>query len=114
MGIKIEFNPDLALRNIAEFKNGNREIEECIPENLEAGKIYPFFKKEQRVYWFYGEVPLLETQGSQILSKPKASIVILEAIHFLKNGEACTRGTYKVIEVFNDDKVHFDGFNKIK
>jgi len=25
MGIKVEFNPDLALRNISEFKNGNRK-----------------------------------------------------------------------------------------
>jgi len=30
MGIKVEFNPDLALRNISEFKNGRRQIEECI------------------------------------------------------------------------------------
>ena len=50
MGIKVEFNPDLALRNISEFKNGNRKIEECITEDIEAGKIYPFLKKEQRLY----------------------------------------------------------------
>jgi hypothetical protein len=74
MVIKVEFNPDLALRNIAEFEKGNREIEECIPENLEVGKEYPFFKKEQRLYWFYGEIPLRETQGNQILSKLKASV----------------------------------------
>ena len=43
MGIKVEFNPDLALRNIAEFKNGNREIDECIPENLEIGKNISIF-----------------------------------------------------------------------
>ena len=40
MGIKIEFNPDLALRDISEHKKGNRKIEECIPEKLEEGKIY--------------------------------------------------------------------------
>jgi len=113
MGIKVEFNPDLALRNIAEFKNGNRKIEECIPENLEAGKIYPFLKKEQRLYWLFGEVPLLETQGNQVLSRPKASVIILEAIHFLKDGEVYTKGKYKIVNVFNDEKVHFDGFNRI-
>ncbi len=113
MGIKVEFNPDLALRNIAEFKNGNRKLEECIPENLEAGKVYPFLKKEQRLYWLYDEIPLLETQGNQVLSRPKASVIILEAIHFLKDGEVFTRGTYRVAEVFNDDKVHFDGYARI-
>jgi len=113
MGIKVEFNPDLALRNISEFKNGNRKIEECIPEDIEAGKIYPFLKKEQRLYWLYGEIPLLETEGNQVLSRPKASVIILEAIHFLDNGEVFTRGTYKVVEAFNDDKVHFDGFGKL-
>lgn len=35
MGIQVEYNPDLALRNIKEFKNGNRKIKECIPENFE-------------------------------------------------------------------------------
>jgi len=113
MGIKVEFNPDLALRNISEFKNGNRKIEECIPEDIKAGKIYPFLKKEQRIYWFYGEVPLVETKGNQVLSKPKASVIILEAVHFLENGEIFTRGKYKVVEVFNDDKVHFDGCERI-
>lgn len=39
MGIQVEFNPDLALRNISEFKKGNRKEDECIPEKLETGKI---------------------------------------------------------------------------
>jgi len=56
---------------------------------------------------------LLETEGNQVLSRPKASVIILEAIHFLDNGEVFTRGTYKVVEAFNDDKVHFDGFGKL-
>lgn len=113
MGIKIEFNPDLALRNISEFKNGNRKQEECIPEDIEVGKIYPFLKEGQRNYWLEGEIPLLETKGNQNLSRPKASILILEAAHFIDNGRLYTRGRYKVVELFNDDKVHFDGFNKI-
>ena len=44
MGIAVEFNPDLALRHINHFKRGERLIEECIPENLEAGEIYNFLK----------------------------------------------------------------------
>ena len=114
MGIQVEFNPDLALRNISEFKNGNRKEEECIPENLEAGRIYSFLKEGQRNYWFFGEVPLVETKGNQELSRPKASILVLEATHFTENGKVYTKGKYKVIEVFNDNDVHFDGFNRIK
>jgi len=114
MGIQIEFNPDLALRNISEFKSGNRKIEECIPENLKAGEIYLFLKEGQRNYWFDGEIPLIETRGDQNLSRPKASILILEATHFKENGKTYTKGKYKVIEVFNDDKIHFEGFNKQK
>jgi len=114
MGIQVEFNPDLALRNIAESKNGNRKIEECIPENLEVGKIYPFLKEGQRNYWLDGEMPLVETKGNQNLSRPKASILILEATHFKENGKIYTKGRYKVMGIFNDDKIHFEGFNKLK
>jgi len=60
MGIKVEFNPDLALRNISEFKNGNRKIEECIPESLETGKTYPFLKREQRLYLIAQELHTLQ------------------------------------------------------
>ena len=114
MGIQVEFNPDLALRSIEEFKKGNREKEECIPENLEEGKIYPFLKKDQRNYWLEGEIPLVETKGNQVLSKPLASVIILEATHFLENQKLYTKGKYKVIEIFKDNKIHFNGFDKIK
>lgn len=113
MGIKVEFNPDLALRNISEFKNGGRKEEECIPEDIKIGGIYPFLKEGQRNYWIEGEIPLLETKGNQNLSRPKASIIILEATHFIGNGRICTKGKYKVVELFDDNKVHFDGFNKM-
>ncbi len=111
MGIKVEFNPDLALRNISESKN--RKKEECIPEDLEEGKVYSFLKKGQRNYWLHGEIPLLETKGNQQLSRPKASIVILEVTHFIEDKEIYTKGKYKVVEVFTDDKIHFDGFEKV-
>ena len=114
MGIKVEFNPDLALRDISEFEKGNRKKEECIPEDLEEDKVYNFLKAEQRNYYIEGEIPLLETKGNQILSLPKASIIILEATHFLENGKTYTKGKYKVIEIFNDNKIHFNGFNKVK
>lgn len=110
MGIAVEFNPDLALRNISEFKNGNRKIEECIPYPIEAGKVYDFFKKEQRIYYLLGEVPLLETKGGGVLSKPKASIIILEATHFKEGGKIYTKGKYKVIKIIPDGEIYFNGY----
>ena len=121
MAITAEFNPDLALRDYSEFEKGNRKEEECIPKNLEAGKIYPFLKKGQRLYWFnddpfwsHGEFPLCKTEGNQKLSKPIASIRMIETTHFMENGEIWTKGKYKVVEVFDDDKIHFEALKRIK
>ena len=112
MGIIVEFNPDLALRNISEYNAGKRKKEECIPPELIAGKTYPFLKSGQRNYWLDGELPLLETKGNANLSRPKASILIIEVSHFKINGQIFTKGLYKVTEVFNDDDVHFESYAK--
>ncbi|PLX21308.1 hypothetical protein C0584_02955 [Candidatus Parcubacteria bacterium] len=109
MGIKAEFNPDICLRDISEFHKGKRKLEECIPENIQAGKIYDFLKKGQRFFWLDGEVPLLETRGNEQLSRPKASIVFQEATHFKIENEIFTKGKYKVIEVFSGDDIQFEG-----
>jgi hypothetical protein len=113
MGIRVEFNPDLALRNISELKKGKRKIEECIPEKIEVEKIYPFLKIDQRNYWLHGEIPLLETGGNEKLSRPRASVIILEATHFLENKIMYTKGKYKVIEVFNDDEIYFESYERV-
>lgn len=115
MGIKTEYNPDLALRNNIEFVKGNKKKYECIPESLKKGQVHKFLKKGQRVFWIEGEIPLLETKGNQQLSKPIASIKILEATHFILNGKTWTKGKYNIVEVFdmNEEKIHFDGFTKI-
>lgn len=113
MGIQVEFNPDLALRNISEYKKGKRKKEECIPRKLEVGKIYAFLKQGQRNYWFDGEFPLLETKGGGKLSRPKASIILLEATHIKINKIVYTKGNYKVTQIFNDDDIHFEGYTKI-
>jgi hypothetical protein len=114
MGIKTEYNPDLALRNISEFKKGARKKEECIPEDLVKGSIHEFLKKGQRNYWIEGEIPLLETKGNQLLSKPLASIIIVEATHFILDKAPWTKGKYRVIDVFDDAKIHFNGFAKVE
>lgn len=113
MGIQIEFNPDLALRNISEYNGGKRKKEECLPEKIEVGETYEFLKSGQRNYWLFGEIPLLETKGDGILSRPIASISILEATHFVKNKVIFTRGKYKVIEVFKDTDIHFESYARV-
>jgi hypothetical protein len=115
MGIVTEYNPDLALRDISEFKSGRRKIEECVPDKIEVGKVYPFLKSGQRNYWLQGEIPLLKTKGNQVLSKPLASIIILEAMHFLLNGSPATKGSYHVVSVFDESNksIHFNGFARI-
>lgn len=116
MGIQTEYNPDLALRNFEEFKKGNRKIEECLPKDLRLGQTHEFLKKGQRNYWLVGEIPLVETQGDCQLSRPLASIIILEATHFLVNDEVWTKGKYKVMEIFdaNGKKIHFEGFARVR
>ncbi len=111
MGIQIEFNPDLALRA---FQTPGRLTEECLPKELEVGAVYSFLKRGQRNYWLEGEIPLLETKGEGRLSRPLASIQILETNHFLQQNKVYTSGQYRVITKFNDDQIHFEGFNRIK
>ena len=112
MGIIVEYNPDLALRNISEFKAGNRQKEECVPEGLSPGQVHDFLKSDLRNYWLEGEIPLTETKGNGKISRPLASIQILEATHFMKDGKRFTKGKFKVIEVFDpgSEKIQFEGF----
>lgn len=98
MGIQVEFNPDLALRK---FGTEGRKSSECLPEKLEKGRTYPFLKEGQRNYWLDGEIPLLETKGNRELSRPLASITIIEATHFIQDGKVYTHGFYRVSEVFD-------------
>ncbi|MBW2978346.1 hypothetical protein KY331_05875 [Candidatus Woesearchaeota archaeon] len=123
MGIQVDFNPDLALRDYSEFEKGNRKEEECIPKDLKKGEIYNFLKKGQRLYWLSdddhwkkGEMPLCKTEGNQKLSRPIASIKMLEVIHFLEGGKVWTKGKYKVIDVFDPDdpKINFEACMRVK
>jgi hypothetical protein len=123
MGIQAEYCPELVLANIKEFKEGRREKDECIPPDLWSGQIHNFLKDGQRHYWLDGHCPLIErleedkskldkksTAVSWGYSKPRASIQIIEVTHFLKGDKVWSRGKYKVIEIFTDDKIYFEGF----
>ena len=113
MGIAVEFCPDLALRR---FGTEGRGLDECLPQSLIAGENYRFLKEGQRNYWMMGEVPLRETKGNSVLSRPLASVKFLEVVHFSNEGKVWTRGEYEVVEVYGpeDKSVHFDGLEKIE
>ena len=120
MGIAVEFCPDLALR---EFGTEGREVDECLPERLVVGAVYGFLKKGMRCYylsdsevWSGGELPLRKTPGMEKLSRPLASVKILEATHFLKEGVVWTKGKYKIMDVFDEgsSKINFEGYMRIK
>lgn len=122
MGIQVEFSPELALRDILENKKGKRRKGECIPEKMQKGKVYDFLKSGQRIYWFneekfwsYGEMPLVKTDGTGRVSRPVASIKMLEVTHFIKNGKIFTKGKYKIKEVFDIDnpKINFESCKRI-
>ena len=116
MGIQIEFNPDLALRNIREHGKSRRSIDECIPDILEVGKEHEFRKKGQRVYYLLGPVPLCETEGNGKLSEPIAGVQIIEPTHKIINGEIYTTGRYRVLKLKdpNDSKPLFVGWEMQK
>jgi hypothetical protein len=116
MGISAEYNPDLCLRSFEEFLQGKGVAEECLPRLLDSGKTFPSLKNGQRHYWLENEIPLRITTGNGQLSRPIASVQIIQVTHFMKDGRVHTRGEYKVVEVYDptDKSVHFDGLKKIK
>lgn len=114
MPINMQFAPDLVLRNIREFKNGNRALEECIPESMQEGAEYVFLKEGQRAYWLDGEQPLLEKLEDGNLSTPRASIIILEVTHFKQDGKIYSRGKYQIVKVLQETEIYFNGCEPIK
>ena len=109
MGIKVEFNLDLALR---EYGTGGRLETECLPKDLKEGEEYEFLKTGQRNFWLEGACPLRTTGGNQKLSRPIAAVQIVNYTHSLKDGKPHTSGIYRVIQIFdiNDPQVHFEGY----
>ncbi|PIZ55355.1 hypothetical protein CO057_02710 [Candidatus Uhrbacteria bacterium CG_4_9_14_0_2_um_filter_41_50] len=120
MGINAEYCPNLALRSFDQFEQGERKKEECVPKELREGEAYDFLKCGQRLYWFSndefwknGQMPLCITSGDQKLSRPIASIKMIEVTHFLVGDKIWTRGKYKVIEIFKDNNIHFEGMKRV-
>ena len=114
MSINMRFAPDLVLRNSSEYEKGKKKKEECIPKKLKENGVYEFLKKGQRAYWLEGEQPLLEKSKSGNVSKPVASIIILEVTHFMEEKIIYTKGKYKVIKIIKKGETYFNGCEPIE
>lgn len=116
MGIEVEFHLELALASIKRYRSKKANLEECVPDNLKPGEVYNFLRRGQGIYWMEDEIPLVEISHNGELSKPLASITILEETHFRKNNQIYIRGKYKIVEVFtvNDNLIHFEGMRRSK
>jgi hypothetical protein len=101
MGLEIEFNTLLVLRNMSEFHEGTRKKEECIPSDLEKEVSYSFLKSGQRIYPLMKEMALLETRNGN-LSDPVAKIILTEINHMVYEEKLYTRGTYQVVNIIDD------------
>lgn len=101
MGVRVEFNQELTLRA---FGTNSRKEEECLPEKLILGEIYPFLKEGQRAYNILGEIDVHKTEGNQNVSPPIAKVRIIEVTHFLEGGTVWTKGKYLVKEIYRRKK----------
>jgi len=92
----MSFNSRLILKAFGEEFDTTKEI----PEKLIIGETHIFVEKGQNNYWLKGYVRLCELNEEEV-SSPLASIKILETTHFISDGEVCTRGKYKIKEVYS-------------
>ncbi len=58
-------------------------------------------------------IPLLETKGNQKLSRPLASIIIIEVMHFKDEDSVWTKGKYKIVEVFWGNKIELESYARV-
>jgi len=76
MGILVEFNPDLALRNISEYKTGKRQLAECIPADIKVWQNLPLFKKKARgIIGWKGNCPYWKQKDRKNFPAPKPALL---------------------------------------
>ncbi len=111
MGTVTEHSLGLALRD---YGTKDRRPEECLPQTLTPGTVNEFLKEGQRGYDVGQEMPLRRAKGEQSVSRPLASVSILESTPFEMDGKTWTKGKYKVREVYDpsDPTVYFEGCQK--
>jgi hypothetical protein len=94
MGIKVEFNPDLCLR---EFGTEGRDLAECVPPVMTTGTFFQFLKEGQRCFWFEGPVDLRITKGNGNFGDPIAQVRIINASHHIRDGKVWTEGLARIL-----------------
>ena len=87
MGYKTEFNFALKLKK-----------EQGMPERLCEEEIYPFIKKENRVYPINSPLDLINSDGEAV-----AKVVIIESTNLPNE----TKGKFKIVRLYNDDEKEF-------
>ncbi|MEI6731525.1 MAG: hypothetical protein WCK90_02475 [archaeon] len=101
MSLETHYCKLLALRS---YKSPSRTPDECLPETLESGSIYTFLKSGQRIFDLNNPIPLHETQGDEMLSKPIALVNIIKATHHKTGDTIWTSGKYVISEVIPENK----------
>ncbi|MFC1842242.1 hypothetical protein ACFLYU_01135 [Candidatus Dependentiae bacterium] len=51
----------------------------------------------------------MEKHENKTVSKPLASVIILEITHFMENGKIFSKGRYKEVKVLKEGEVYFNG-----
>ena len=106
MGIKVEYNDVLALR---ESDNSNLELREtqCLSRLLHHGSTHDYLKLGYRVFPLRKTIPLVVTKGDQIFTRVPALISIwsinVDSDPFDKT-DIHTFGKYTVVNLLNKEQ----------
>jgi len=99
MGTKVEFNSVLALWNYSEYDQGNRTLEECLPDELKVNGQHDFLQSGQQIYALEQHTPILEAPYHLRASKILAYVIIHEITQFTNDGRIWTKGAYTINEL---------------
>jgi hypothetical protein len=77
------------------------------PVELKLNKTYEFIIRGQRVYPLKTDITLRQIDSTGKPLRELALVRIIEATHFLLEGEVMTKGLYNVLEVYEntEDKI---------
>lgn len=99
MGVPVEFNAVLALRDAAESINEQRHVDEYLPDHPKVGQEYGFRKCGQRIYQLGVPLSLLTTAGDNKTMQKVGTAVIIEARHIMEEDHVLTIGRYRILKL---------------
>lgn len=100
MGISVEYNDVLALRESGDTERTERET---IPVNIQEGVVYTYQKDGYRIFPIGKVIPLVVTQGRQQFTRVAALVVIGRVSVDLDpcDSQSVSCGWYRVIKVLD-------------